>query len=29
MNARGQAVMAWCETDEEDVSRVFGATFLP
>jgi hypothetical protein len=29
MNARGQAVMAWCETDDEDISRVFGATFSP
>jgi hypothetical protein len=31
MNARGQAVMAWCETDidNENITRVFGATFLP
>jgi hypothetical protein len=29
MNARGQAAIAWCETDEEDISRVLGATFSP
>jgi hypothetical protein len=29
MNARGEAVIAWCQADEVGSARVFGATFAP
>jgi hypothetical protein len=29
MNAGGEAAIAWCDRDEEDNRRIFGATFTP